>query len=132
MKFRLAEGSGEAFYYLGVEDDGYPKGLEDEDLQKSINTLHHMARALGATVGLVRKIPGTNGRTCALMRVRKESSMPALYVDLRVAGACLVPPAPSFLGNLPGRATPRPVSPPLPYLSGGVLLPDGALVCPPL
>jgi GTPase len=27
MKFRLREGNGEAFYYIGVKDDGYPQGI---------------------------------------------------------------------------------------------------------
>ena len=43
MKYRLAEGSGECFYYLGVEDDGYPRGLEPQDLQVSVSTLNIMA-----------------------------------------------------------------------------------------
>ena len=43
MKYRLAEGEGECFYYLGVEDDGYPKGLEPHELQMSISTLNVMA-----------------------------------------------------------------------------------------
>jgi GTPase len=46
MKFRLSEGSGECFYYLGVEDDGYPRGLEDDELQDTMAVLHHMAQSL--------------------------------------------------------------------------------------
>lgn len=46
MKFRLSEGSGECFYYLGVEDDGYPRGLEPQELQDSIAVIHHMAVSL--------------------------------------------------------------------------------------
>lgn len=46
MKFRLSEGSGECFYYLGVEDDGYPRGLEHQELQDSIAVIHRMAVSL--------------------------------------------------------------------------------------
>lgn len=58
---------------LGVEDDGYPKGLEGPDLQASLSTLHFMAAALGAHVQLVRQMPGAFGRICALARVRRET-----------------------------------------------------------
>ena len=36
MKFRLEEGSGEAFYNVGYEDNGNPLGLCKEDLFKSV------------------------------------------------------------------------------------------------
>lgn len=32
MKFRLAEGFGEAYYRIGVEDNGRPTGLCKEDM----------------------------------------------------------------------------------------------------
>lgn len=32
MKFRLAEGFGEAYYRIGVEDNGRPTGLSKEDM----------------------------------------------------------------------------------------------------
>ena len=32
LQYRLSEGNGECMYYLGVEDDGYPRGLNDQDL----------------------------------------------------------------------------------------------------
>ncbi len=44
MKFRLSEGNGECFYYIGVEDNGYPKGLDPPELDASIATLHTMAQ----------------------------------------------------------------------------------------
>lgn len=46
MKFRLSEGSGECFYYLGVEDDGYPRGLDTQELQESMAVIHRMAVSL--------------------------------------------------------------------------------------
>lgn len=46
MKFRLSEGGGECFYYLGVEDDGYPRGLQHEELQESMAIIHRMAASL--------------------------------------------------------------------------------------
>lgn len=36
LKWRLREGGGEALYEIGVEDDGTPLGLSDEDLVLSL------------------------------------------------------------------------------------------------
>ena len=36
MKFRLTAGQGEAFYVVGVEDDGWPQGLDARELQASV------------------------------------------------------------------------------------------------
>jgi GTPase len=40
MKWRLQEGSGEAIYEIGVEDNGYLSGLTEQDMQSSLRTLH--------------------------------------------------------------------------------------------
>ncbi|GAX84840.1 hypothetical protein CEUSTIGMA_g12261.t1 [Chlamydomonas eustigma] len=85
MKYRLAEGSGECFYFLGVEDDGYPRGLTEEDLQSSICTLRIMANSLGAEALLVRSIPGAYGRSACLIRVRRQKLDQLSFVDLRVS-----------------------------------------------
>jgi GTPase len=36
LKWRLFEGSGEAFYEIGIEDNGTARGLSPADLDKSI------------------------------------------------------------------------------------------------
>ena len=48
MKFRLEEGNGQAFYQIGVEDNGNPLGLDDEEMRESLGTLFYMARNLNA------------------------------------------------------------------------------------
>ncbi len=40
-----------------MEDDGYPRGLGEGDLQGSIATLHTMAAGLGAAVRLLHTFP---------------------------------------------------------------------------
>ena len=37
MKFRLQEGSGEAKYMIGLEDDGTPTGLSQEEMLQSLS-----------------------------------------------------------------------------------------------
>ena len=44
MKWRLQEGQGEAFYEIGVEDNGIFAGLTDEEMAASLETLDRMAK----------------------------------------------------------------------------------------
>ncbi len=39
---------GEAIYEIGVEDDGVPAGLSDEDLKSSLETVEKMAKQINA------------------------------------------------------------------------------------
>jgi len=55
MKWRLREGSGEAIYEMGVEDDGVMTGLNREEMEMSLDTLQEMARRLGATLQVLRQ-----------------------------------------------------------------------------
>jgi GTPase len=41
---------GEAIYEIGVEDDGVPTGLSENDLNQSIATLEKMAKTINADV----------------------------------------------------------------------------------
>jgi GTPase len=87
MKYRLSEGSGECFYYVGVEDGGYPRGLEENDLRLSLNNLNYMASSLKATAIIARLFLGAHRRFCALVQVRRNCVEDVNYVELRVAGA---------------------------------------------
>jgi GTPase len=87
MKYRLSEGAGECFYYVGVEDRGYPCGLIENDLRLSLNNLNYMAQSLKATATIARMFAGAYGRLCALVAVRRNCVEDVHYVELRVAGA---------------------------------------------
>ncbi|GLC40915.1 hypothetical protein PLESTF_001055800 [Pleodorina starrii] len=87
MKYRLSEGDGECFYYIGIEDNGYPKGLEPAELDGSIATLHRMADHLGAFVTLLHYLPAAWGRRAALLRVANGTAQEACHTDLRIAVA---------------------------------------------
>ncbi|GFS92678.1 GTP-binding protein 2 [Nephila pilipes] len=50
MKWRLREGQGEAIYTIGVSDSGKLIGLNDDEMQESLNTLYRMAEKLGADI----------------------------------------------------------------------------------
>lgn len=84
MNFRLSEGLGEAIYEIGVQDDGVPEGLSDEDLAASIATLRRMARALEADISVLRSRRGIQGRVAEVL-VRKLAH--EQFHELRIAVA---------------------------------------------
>lgn len=122
MKYRLAEGNGECFYfigtlpqqtlmldctlmlacmlvhgqphacleggheYAGVEDDGYPRGLNQADMDTSLATLRAMAEEVHAATTLLRRAAGTRKRHCAIVHVHKLCVDDVTYTDLRIAG----------------------------------------------
>ena len=51
LHFRLGEGGNEAIYEIGVEDDGTPRGLSDDDLDCSLQT------GVISPVGIFRHTP---------------------------------------------------------------------------
>jgi elongation factor 1-alpha len=56
MLFRLHEGNGQAFYWIGVMDNGVSVGITEEHFNLSIQNLSILANNLGAEVKLLRKI----------------------------------------------------------------------------
>jgi len=82
MKWRIAEGGGEAIYELGVEDSGVPSGMSKEELNETLHSLKIMAGKLGASITLLRQRSGISG-TVAEVLVRARESDAA--IETRVA-----------------------------------------------
>ena len=61
LHFRLAEGEGECVYVIGVEDNGYPCGLPDNELSQSLRVLSALADRVGASIGRVSRRTGVHG-----------------------------------------------------------------------
>lgn len=61
MRFRLNEGKGQAFYVVGVRDDGKRTGLVETERVESLGCLELMGRELGAVVRLLRTRQGVQG-----------------------------------------------------------------------
>ncbi|MGC9780685.1 MAG: elongation factor 1-alpha [Candidatus Heimdallarchaeota archaeon] len=85
MKFRLQEGLGEAIYEIGIEDNGYPKGLTERELKSSIKTLKKMAKELNASVTVLREREGEKGKIAEVL-VRKLAEEDFLEIRIAVAG----------------------------------------------
>ena len=58
-----ASGHGEAIYQIGVEDDGTVRGITQEQLDASIETLKLIAAEIDADATLIRE---RDGLSCAL------------------------------------------------------------------
>ena len=69
-----------------MEDDGYPRGLTQTDMDISLATLCAMSEEVHAATTLLRKAAGTRRRHCAIMRVHKLCVDDVTYTDLRIAG----------------------------------------------
>lgn len=94
MKWRLAEGMGEAIYEIGVEDNGTPTGLTDEDLNASVQTLEKMGKELSANVSsnnwiasidhkkVIRTREGTHGKVAEVLVRRYVTEE---FFEIRVA-----------------------------------------------
>mmetsp|Transcript_780 Transcript_780/g.829 ORF Transcript_780/g.829 Transcript_780/m.829 type:complete len:166 (+) Transcript_780:173-670(+) len=62
MIFRLNEGKGKAFYVLGVQDDGYPTGLTDQQMEDTLSVfILKMASSLNIDLSPVWVKPGHKG-----------------------------------------------------------------------
>lgn len=61
LKWRIAEGQGEAIYELGVADNGDLHGLAADDLQQSYETLQRMAAELQAETTRIATRVGQHG-----------------------------------------------------------------------
>lgn len=82
LKWRLFEGQGEAFYEIGIEDNGTARGLPANELEKSIETLRTMAKTLGCETFLICKRKAKEGEIAELLvrEVRDDK-----YMDVRIA-----------------------------------------------
>lgn len=84
---RLNEGNNEALYKVGVRDDGYPVGLSDEDLSKSLASLTYMASSLHCTMAVMSVMQGSVGKVAEVLFRRLESDVIAPpQIDVAVAG----------------------------------------------
>jgi len=82
MKWRLTEGGGEAIYEIGVEDDGNPTGLTEEEMTKSMQTLEIMAKQLSADISVLRTRDAAQGKVAEVLVRRYITEQ---FVEVRVA-----------------------------------------------
>jgi GTPase len=86
MRYRIAEGSGEALYEIGVADDGFPKGVNEGEYEESFNNLKKLAEKCDATCSLITKKEVANKLLIAEILVRKKVDT-GNYIDLSIVVA---------------------------------------------
>jgi GTPase len=72
LNWRLNEGNDEAIYQLGVEDDGYPRGISESELEASLMNLQKMADAVGCSLIVRQLLRGAEGITAEVLLRRLE------------------------------------------------------------
>lgn len=61
MKYRLFQGNGKAIYILGVSDKGDIEGIEEDELEKSIQFIEETCTNINASIYKKRIYKGNNG-----------------------------------------------------------------------
>lgn len=86
LRFRLSEGNGVAWYYLGVMDNGHLLGLPPDELAATFASLQAMARAVHAQCRVERVLAGQQGQ-CLCAKVWLNATERVDFQDVRVAVA---------------------------------------------
>ena len=73
MLFRLLEGKGKALYLLGIEDNGSVRGMNPDEMKKSLENIKLMAQQIGATIRIIRVYNGGIGNVCTVRIVLPEN-----------------------------------------------------------
>jgi len=85
LNYRLNEGGGEAFYELGLTDDGMPVGLTDEEASESLRVMEEVTGRLGAKFIIVRKERASRGYVYELL-IRRSLEVPPIQVSVALLG----------------------------------------------
>ena len=83
MKYRIIEGNGEAFYFIGIKDNGKIYGLNIEQYNESINNLKLIANKIDCTViKITEKI--NNNLYIGEYLIRENTNK---YIEIRIGVA---------------------------------------------
>ncbi|MBI5679795.1 MAG: GTP-binding protein [Methanobacterium sp.] len=85
MKYRMERGDGEAIYFIGVDDDGNLKGLDEYKMEESLFVLKNIAQEIGSVILNLDKYPGDNG-TVAQALIGKKNNVKKDHMLVGVAG----------------------------------------------
>ncbi|MDT7860696.1 MAG: GTP-binding protein [Saccharolobus sp.] len=86
MKYRLEEGNGEAFYVIGVSNDGEVIGLNKNEVKESISTLNKIASLINAKIAYSREVEVKKGKYVVELLVRRYRDNLPIEVNVAVMG----------------------------------------------
>jgi len=90
MKYRLSEGQGEAIYELGINDEGIPLGLSEEEFKESYENVQKMAKLCQAECSIIceKVIEDKTKKNEPVKKVAEilvRSMVEGDYLDIRIA-----------------------------------------------
>jgi len=74
MKWRISEGKGNCFYYIGITNEGIARGISNTYIKKSIENLFSISNYLGYTYELIYYKKGISGGFCAKIFIIDNNS----------------------------------------------------------
>ena len=94
MKYRIAEGNGLAIYYLGIEDDGSPYLLTDEQRMETLDNFKKIVKLINCKIYEIQFIDKKYFKATVILKQK-------LYLQIRVClvGASLTGKT-TFLANI--------------------------------
>ena len=57
LKFRLIEGKGTAYYYIGVADDGQIVGIDEKKVEFHLETMYQIANSIKGRIESIKILP---------------------------------------------------------------------------
>ncbi len=85
LNYRINEGGGEAFYELGVSDDGQPVGLTDQEAEEAFKVLYKICKKIGASYMVLRKERARRGYVFEVL-IRKSVDVPPVMINVVLLG----------------------------------------------
>ncbi len=74
MKWRISEGKGTCYYYIGISDDGSPRGISHEYMKRSLKNLSGIVNYLGYKEEIIYLKKGISGGFCAKVFIIDNNS----------------------------------------------------------
>ncbi len=85
LNYRLKEGGGEAFYEIGISDNGEPVGISEEEAKKTFEAMNEIVKRIGATYMIIRKERVGKGYVYELL-IRRTLDVPPVQVSVALLG----------------------------------------------
>lgn len=99
MRYRVEEGSGEAIFALGIDDDGTVLGVTDEEYELTVNVLKNSAQKNNYSINVITTVNLDDNKKVYELLVREINENK--YIDIKVAVAGSVDSGKStILGSL--------------------------------
>ncbi len=74
MKWRISEGKGHCHYFIGITDEGNPRGISHARMKKSIENLVNISNYLRYSHEILYYKKGTSGGFCAKIFIVDNNS----------------------------------------------------------